>query len=312
VERLRSEGKPLLLVDSGDLFFDRWAAGGDRERALAKARLISRIYKRLGETAINVGDLDLILGLGFLRQEASEGLPLISANLLDPAEQKPVFPPYVIREVSGLKIAFFGLLSKDFGPQIPKTVKDQILVKDPSETAREMVPKLRAQADLVVLLSDLGLDGDRELVKAASGIDFVLGGHDGRYIKWPDQENGTYIVQSYKKGMYLGQLTLTFEKPGLPFQDLGKKEQIELQIHNLERRISALQEIQKRKPNPGIDRTIQSVTGEKEERQRELDRLGATSASGNRFTWAFIRLDGTLKEDQEVRGWIKAAGIESD
>lgn len=299
-------------MDSGDLFFGEKTAEGDRQRALTKARLIARVYKRMGVAAINVGDLDLILGLDFLRQEASEGLPLISANLLDPSNRKPIFPPYVIREVSGVRIAFFGLLTPKLGPAIPKTVKDSVQVMDPNKTARETLRELRDQADLVVLLSDLGLKGDPEVAKAASGIHFILGGHDGRYIKWPHQEGETYLMQSYRKGMYAGKLTLTYEKAGLPFKDSGKKDQIERQILNLERRLQALQKAQKRNPTQSLRDAMQRVTEQKAQRRRELERTAEASSTGNRFIWTLQSLNSTVPQDEEVLGWIKSCGIDKD
>jgi len=72
----------------------------------------------MGTAAINVGDMDLLSGVDFLLNEYSQGLPLVSSNLLDPATKKPIFLPYVIRKEGGVRIAFFGLLSPELPPDV--------------------------------------------------------------------------------------------------------------------------------------------------------------------------------------------------
>ena len=102
VEKEKASGKPALVVDSGDLFFD----GRIREKShpdLAKARIISRAYRKMGAIALNVGDLDLLHGVEFLVQLANEGLPLISANLVNAKDSSTLFPPFRIHEAAGLR-----------------------------------------------------------------------------------------------------------------------------------------------------------------------------------------------------------------
>ncbi len=77
-------------MDSGDLFFTA-KAKVDPEKASAKARLIGRAYRRMAAVAVNVGDLDLLQGLDFLRKEGSQGPPPVLANFLDPSERAPNF-----------------------------------------------------------------------------------------------------------------------------------------------------------------------------------------------------------------------------
>lgn len=54
VEKLKSEDKSLLVVDSGNLFTDGWA-GANQKQSVIKARLISRAYRRMEFAAVNVG-----------------------------------------------------------------------------------------------------------------------------------------------------------------------------------------------------------------------------------------------------------------
>jgi 2',3'-cyclic-nucleotide 2'-phosphodiesterase (5'-nucleotidase family) len=173
-------------------------------------------------TAVNVADPDLLLGLSFLRQEASRGLPLISANLTDPSQGAPIFPPYVISTVDNIRVAFFGLLSPDMSAAVRKAVGKQVLIKDPIETARTLMKSLQNQADIIILLSDLGFEKETYLLRNVPGIHFVLGGREGKYMQSPVWQGNTPILQSYHRGMYAGKLQLTVINASSPYREEGR------------------------------------------------------------------------------------------
>ncbi|MGZ3606799.1 MAG: hypothetical protein ACXU9J_02640 [Syntrophales bacterium] len=277
VEKLKSEDKSLLVVDSGNLFTDGWV-GANQKQSVIKARLISRAYRRMEVAAVNVGVLDLLQGLAFLRQEASRGLPLISANLVDSLTKTAIFKPYVIKNVGAIRVAFLGLLSPNIRTDIYKEAGKQFLVKDPVVTAREMSGTLRGKADVIILLSDLPSDTQQEVIRAAPGIHFVLGGHDSRHIQSPLWEGQTPILESYKYGMYAGKLQLAFVNASSTFKYERMEEQARQQTSS------------------GYD-----LRTSKEPPSR-----------GNRFHWTLVPLDMSMPENKEVSGWIRKAGIERD
>ena len=311
VEKARSEGKPVLVVDSGDLFFEA-AGSADSNRGLTKAQIIAKAYRRMGVTAVNVGERDLWHGLDFLRQEASAGLPLVSANLLDATQKTPVFAPFVIKEFSGVRMAFFGLLSPPLVLKVQEAVGNSVGVQDPVEAAKAIVEKLRGKADIIVLLSDLGSRGDQQVAQSVPGIHFILGGHDGRYVDSPQQEGETHIVQSYTKGMYLGSLHLTVANPASPFRDEDAGNRIRQELTRLDVRLHALEAGKARQPSESVDRQISQLAQQRERLQVELDRVAKPSPTGNRFAWKLEPLGSALPEDPEVQRWIREAGIDKD
>ncbi len=303
-------------MDSGDLFFTLRNAIPP-EQALEKARLLARAYIRMKVTAVNVGDLDLIQGVDFLRKEAAQGLPLISANLIDSASRNPVFPPYLIRKVDGIRLAFFGLLSSQLDPEnsepIRKALGGNTSIKDTVECAREIVAKLKGQADLIVLLSDLGYVQDRELAKAVPGIHFIFGGHDGRGFPQPNTEGKTFLLQSYAKGMYAGQLQATIKNPGFPFQDAGQVLRLKEQLRVLDLQLVSLQKGKEQNPNRNFDASIQRINQRKAQIQEEIKRQPAESEiKGNRFVWNVVPMETSLPEDHEIDKWTGEAGIDKD
>jgi len=311
VEKKRAERRPVLVVESGDLFFDI-RESGDSQKALTKARLLGRAYRRMEAVAVNVGDQDLLHGLDFLREESSKGLPLISANLLDSSSKTPIFPPYLIQKVSGVRIAFFGLIPPGFRPAIQNAVGETVLVKDPLETARETVQKLRGRADLIVLLSDLGLEMDRMISRAVPGIHFILGGNERRLFVRANQEGETYIFQSYEKGMYIGKLLLVIRNPTSSFQDKLKPDQILREIDGMDRRIRTLQRDRDRQPQQNVDQAIQFITQQKAQREEELRKARDFLSRGNYFLLTMELMEEMIPEDEAVQRWIAETKVEQD
>jgi 5'-nucleotidase len=277
VEKLKSEDRSLLVIDSGNLFTNGWE-GANQKQSIIRSRLISRTYMRMGVAAINVGDLDLLTGLAFLRREASRGLPLISSNLVDPSTKTSIFKPYIIKKVGSIRVAFFGLLSPNIRTDIYKVAGKQFLVKEPVETARKMTGILRGKADVIILLSALPSDRQQEVIRAAPGIHFVLGGRDGRYVQSPLWEGQTPILESYRYGMYAGKLQLTFVNASSPYSYERTEEQARQQPSS----------------------------------RNEMRTSREPPSRNNLFLWTLMPLDMSIPEDKEVSRWIKKAGIEKD
>lgn len=317
VKKIRSENTPSLVLDSGDLFFSP-QANLNPEWALKKALLFGRAYRRMGAAAMNVGDMDLLLGLDFLKKESSQGLPLISSNLIDPSIKKPIFRPYVIREIAGVRLAFLGLLSPDLNPQIAsaiKTAQARVLIEDPVKIVQEILPRLQGQADIVVLLSDLGVIRDQMLARSVRGILFILGGPEGRPMQIGNQVGQTFIFQSSSKGMYLGKLRITLENTTSPFTDGGRVNQIQEQINYLDRGLQSLRKMKEsgaRPDNLNSEQMIQDIQRRKERLSEELKRAQQNQNRGNRFIFSLEPLEMTLPQDEEVLSWLTEAGLDRD
>jgi 2',3'-cyclic-nucleotide 2'-phosphodiesterase (5'-nucleotidase family) len=312
LKNLQNQGGPCIAVDSGDLFFDQQIDQADVTRALTKARLIAQAYKKMGIVAVNVGDRDLSEGMDFLKQEADQGLPLISANLVDAVQRQRIFPPYVICEVSGKHIAFVGLLRSPLPDAIQKSLAGRAAVEDPLEAARKVMAELKGKADLVILLSDLGWDQDIGIAKAVAGIQFILGGHEGRATTGSFKQGETFIVQSYQKGMYAGELALPLGKAGSLFQDEGRITRIQEQLNELDRRRRDLQMAKERNPHLDIKPAIEGIKQQKKKLQKELKEAQKTAAKGVPFRWTLEPISTSLAEDAAVRSMIEASGIKKD
>ena len=218
IRRIRAEIKtPVFLTDSGDLMYRDSYIGrsfhGEADIAVLNAT---------GYDAMVIGNHDFehsgsqLLGL-FKKTKAS----WVCANLAYADTEKLLFPPYVIKEADGVRVAFFGLTTGEvLGNLGAKELN--LKLRPPVETAAKLVPELRKQADIVVLLSHLGQGPDAQLVRQVPGIDIVLGGHWHSTLMPPrmvsvGQPTDFYIgmvqiVQVGAYGDYVGRFRTAFHR----------------------------------------------------------------------------------------------------
>lgn len=144
--------------------------------------------------------------------------PFICANAVKKDSGKPIVEPYIIKEYDGLKVAVLGLITDQVPILVlPDNVAD-LTFKNPIDVAKEMVPKLKAEADIVVVLSHLGFYkdggeeiGDIELAKAVPEIDVIVGGHSHTKLAAPEIVGNTIIVQTGGYSEQVGRLDLVVD-----------------------------------------------------------------------------------------------------
>jgi 2',3'-cyclic-nucleotide 2'-phosphodiesterase (5'-nucleotidase family) len=193
----------------GDIGF-LWDAGDPLDRrfplcSMTKGAALARVLNAMGYSLMTMGN-DILLTYG---PEAMAALtrrldfPVLAANCRDGdgplsagLEESALFP---IGE--GATIGVFGLtapwggLYETFGLRFP----------DAHETARRIVASLRqGGAGLVIALSHLGLQDDKELVEAVDGIDLVIGAHSHDLLENGVEHAGVLIAQAGQYAEALG------------------------------------------------------------------------------------------------------------
>ncbi len=115
-------------------------------------------------------------------------------------------------EVGCVTLGFFGLVSKPYTEQDEQFDGDfhAELPTDHDVIARagEILAARRDEVDLVVMVSHLGLERDRELVRSVEGVDVVLGGHSHDAVHDVVTAGGALIVQTGAYARYLARLDL--------------------------------------------------------------------------------------------------------
>lgn len=195
----READVPAFWFDAGNRLFKLDMAMNDIEEAERRLRAILLVDAGsvAGLDASGVGRLDLGTGLRYLRALALRAsYPVVSANLLSD-EGEPLFATSVLLERDGRTVGVTSVLPGDLDGE-------GYITSDPKKAARAEVDALRDQgAELVVVLSNLGLDQDKSLAKA-SGADLVLGSHTRELTTEGVRAGRASIGQAGARGRYLG------------------------------------------------------------------------------------------------------------
>jgi len=251
-----------------------------------KANLIIESFNLMGYDAIGIGDDDLTMGKEFLLEISKKAnFPFLSSNLLDEASGKTLFQSSVIKEIKGLRIGMFSLLSPDFftNPSDPR--RKGLNIRPPIETAQAMIKELKPKTDLIILMSHLGYGKDVELARTSQGINIIVGSHTGINVTYPPPLS-TIIVQTGFRGIFGGRLDLVFYNRELIFYNSAKKISLEKALNHIDQRLTS----------PGTPEVEKArLQRAKEETERALKQL-----QGNQFTNHIISLHEKMKEDPDI------------
>jgi 2',3'-cyclic-nucleotide 2'-phosphodiesterase (5'-nucleotidase family) len=240
---LKENRKDVLVLDAGDLFFKKFSNSipeNELKKVSEKARLILEGFNLMGYDALGIGDDDLTLGRDFLMDMSKKAQFLfLSSNIINGDSGKLLFQPYFLKEIAGMKIGIFSLLSPDLflGPSDPR--RKGLIIRDPVETAQAMVRELRPKTDLIILVSHLSYPKDVELAQNISGIHLIIGGHTGANLLHPPLIKNTYLLQMASKGMYGARVDFTFNNDTFSFYNSTEKRSLESRLNYIKYRLMA-------------------------------------------------------------------------
>lgn len=202
--RIRQQAAHVLLVDAGDvhqgcLMADAFQGEPDIE-----------LMNELGYVAMGLGNHDLDYGWETLLQRREGAFfPILCANLLYTDSGQPALNTYAIIEEGGVRVAFTSFAGPDWQYIVRPRDIPGMTFADPIETARTLIPKIQAQADLIVVLGHQYLQDDYALVNAVPGTDIIIGAHEHAIKMDAVQMGGALIVEAYQWGAHLGRLDVT-------------------------------------------------------------------------------------------------------
>jgi 2',3'-cyclic-nucleotide 2'-phosphodiesterase (5'-nucleotidase family) len=208
IAEARKNLKNVILLDAGDLLGDSMIADLTEGKAMVEA------LNHLGYDAMSIGNHEPDFGTDVLRQRMKDAtFTVLAANLIERRGSKPFAKPYIIKKVTGVSVGILGLAyPKTAWTTAAKNVAE-VEFQDPLPAVKHYLPKMRQDgAELIVVLSHLGLGGDKVLAKAVEGIDVIVGGHSHNRMLKAEEVGATLIVQAGAHGSDLGRLELTVER----------------------------------------------------------------------------------------------------
>ncbi|MBN9416254.1 MAG: bifunctional metallophosphatase/5'-nucleotidase [Candidatus Eremiobacteraeota bacterium] len=161
-----------LFLFSGDTLSPSVASSFFRGRQMVE------MWNAIHLDVATLGNHEFDFGPDVLRERMGEShFPWLAANVRDRSGASfGKMPEFVMREVGGVKLGIFGLLTVDTAET--SSCGPEVVFQDPVEAARSLVPRMRAQgAQVVVALTHLSLAEDKRLAREVP-LDLILGGHE--------------------------------------------------------------------------------------------------------------------------------------
>ena len=211
-ERLKSLRSELaekgLLLDAGDAI----SAGNVSYKAGGEP--ILDLMSDAGYDAMTVGNREFHFSqTGFRAKLSRAKFPVLCANVRakDAGVTLPVVP-HVKKALAGpFRVTVFGLTVPMITERMLVRHASAYVFDDPIVVGQRLVPELRADCDLLICLSHIGLAKDRELAKRAGEIDLIIGGHTHATLPEGERIGATLIVQAGWWGKLLGKVTVSTE-----------------------------------------------------------------------------------------------------
>jgi len=280
------------MLDGGDGLFAVPTLDGrpDAEHLRERARLIARSAVHAGLEAANVGRLDLAAGLELVEGLAADPqVPWVSANLRRSSDGSFPFPRWRLLDRAGVRILVTGVAPPD--PR--QDAQLGLAPLEPEPALREVLTLTAADgppAELVIVLSTLGLPAERRLAQALPGVHFIIGGGDRQVLADPVVEGDTAIFHAADRGRFVGLIQLdpavlpTWRAPRTPRMGQVLAEQRAALAAALER------------TNGVVERRVI------EAQQRELSLRMETV--GSEFAHRLVALSTSIGEHPAVAGWV--------
>ena len=223
IDSIRSQcSDALLVLDAGDVFTRGPLAStynGEPDFAILNAMRYDALT--LGNNEYK-GD-DGLAGQKIMFERIKQAaFPVVCANCTYKNTGKPIVPEYIILERNGIRLGIFGLTA----PRVATySQAEGLVIEDPIQAAKRVVPILKQQADVVIGLTHIGYESDKQLAAQVPDIDIIVGGDSHTWLYQPELVKpsgeqhafwvgGPVIVQDGEWGRRLGNLSVVLRLQG--------------------------------------------------------------------------------------------------
>jgi len=208
VKRLRAGRPGALLLDGGDTWQGSatalWTQGQDMVDACVKlgVDMMSPHWEfTLGHERVKA----------IIEKDFKGKIEFLAQNVKTSDFGDPVFSPYALREMNGVKVAVIGQAFPYTPIANPRWMVPDWTFGIQEEEMQKVVTEARGKgAQVVVLLSHNGMDVDLKMAGRITGIDAILGGHTHDGIPAPvvvkNAGGQTLVTNAGSNGKFLGVL----------------------------------------------------------------------------------------------------------
>lgn len=215
VKNQRTENNNTIVMDNGDTIQGNY----NHLFVNGKNPMIAGM-NAIGYDVFSLGNHEFNYGMGNLENvvsQANENLSVLCANLYKDGNR--VFNPYIIKELSGIKVAIIGVVT----PHIMKWDSQHLVgynAENPAIEVSKVIKEIKNSggADVFVVSAHMGVDGEfgngdslKDIATENPEVSAILGGHSHQSV--PSQMIGDTIVSLPKSnGEFVSKIELKVKK----------------------------------------------------------------------------------------------------
>lgn len=220
----KEKGDEVFLFDIGD-FVDLWHPYSEATKGKGNIQLLNEC----GYTAVTIGNNE---GITLSNRDlddlyADADFDVIVANLYKEDQTYPAWAvPFKLYETKkGSRIgvigltAYFSTLFHLLGWRLT----------EPLPELKKQIAALKEEADVLILLSHLGIDCDEQIAAECPEIDVILGGHTHHTLEKGRLVNKTLLAAAGKYGYFAGKVTLEISQQ----KKVANKEAVLMDVNKL-------------------------------------------------------------------------------
>lgn len=204
VQQLKAANPNTLLIDAGDTFHGLPVVNIDKGETAVK------LMNELGYTYMTTGNHDYNYGFDRLIELSKMAkFKILAANVYKDGER--VFPAYDIRDIGGVRVAFFGLATPETAYKADPKGIEGVTFGDPIVEAKLIAAELAGKYDVLVCISHIGIDDSSDptsitIAKFVPQIDVIIDGHSHSTLEDIEKKNttDTLITSTGSYGAGLG------------------------------------------------------------------------------------------------------------
>lgn len=215
MRRFLQTKKAKLLAENHSVFTFDLGDAMDRVHPLSEAsdgKFNVKLLNSIGYDGVTIGNNE---GIGNSHQQLNElytdaNFPVILSNFQDlKTKQRPVWcqESEIIVTPQGTKL---GIIAATAPFEATYAMNDWY-AQPIMEFLPSLLAKLKPKVDVIILLSHLGIDFDRQIAQNYPEISVILGAHTHHLLPKGEKVRSTLICAAGKWGQYIGQVDLTIQ-----------------------------------------------------------------------------------------------------
>ncbi len=169
-----------------------------------------RLMEIAGYDALTLGNREFhITEIGLRAKLKGAPMPVLCANMRSKGCSEPRLAPFVLLKTpSGISVGVIGVTVPMVTERMAARMISAFLFDPPIETVLRLAPSLRANCDVLIALTHIGLKADLELASRVPELDLIIGGHSHEVLHEPRFVDRCPVVQAGSHGKFVGDLRI--------------------------------------------------------------------------------------------------------